>query len=87
MCHRYFFFARTFSYLFFYHYLCSDLAYPEGRALVKTSMDYARKGMKGRFQNVIFNRLNIANLINLKISQRSVRVGCIISVCHQSDWD
>ena len=56
------FFARTFSYLFFYHYLCTDLAYPEGRALVKTSMDYARKGMKGRFQNVIFNKIKLRKL-------------------------
>ena len=49
MCHRYFFFARTFSYLFFYHYLCTDLAYPEGRALVKNINGLCPKGHERTF--------------------------------------
>ena len=62
MAHAIVFFARKFSYLFFYHYLCTDLASPVGLDWVKTSMDYAPKGMKGRFQNVIFNKIKLRKL-------------------------
>ena len=36
------------------------------------------------FLNVIFESSNFANLIHQKISQQSVRAGCIIPVCLQA---